>query len=122
MKSDIVYGLVGATWPALLMDEAGAIHNVNPAAVRVLGPSMADGTGTLPALWRPDNQGTAAELLKRCATEAAVNVPLKLLGKKGESLSYQASICAIQDEGKKYFLMQLLPEAPAAAAGGCAGP
>ena len=99
MKSDIVYGLVSATWPAMIVDEAGAVHNVNPAAVRAFGPSMADGTGTLPALWLPDNQETAAELLARCASQAAVNVPLKLLGKNKANLPYQASICAIQDDG-----------------------
>src|ERR1700677_700912 len=115
MKSDIVYGLVSATWPAMIVDEAGAVHNVNPAAVRAFGPSMADGTGTLPALWLPDNQETAAELLARCASQAAVNVPLKLLGKNKANLPYQASICAIQDDGKKYFLIQLFPEASAAA-------
>ena len=113
MKSDIVYGLVSASWPAILMDESGAVHNVNPVAVRTLGPTMADGTGTLQALWLSENQGTAAELLARCGGQAVVNLPLRLLGKNRAQLSYQASICTIQDEGKKYFLFQLFPEAPA---------
>ncbi len=115
MKSDIVYGLVSATWPAMLMDESGAIHNVNPVAVRAFGPSMADGTGTLAGLWLPENQGTPAGLLAQCASQAAVNVPLKLRGKNGAQNSYQACICSILDEGKKYFLFQFLPEAPGAA-------
>jgi nitrogen-specific signal transduction histidine kinase/ActR/RegA family two-component response regulator len=115
MKSDIVYGLVSATWPALLADEAGAIHNVNPAAVRAFGPGMSDGTGTLAGIWQPENAGTAAEFLARCAGEAAVYAPMKLLGKKGASLGYAANVCTILEDGKKYFLMQLLPEAAAGA-------
>jgi two-component system cell cycle sensor histidine kinase/response regulator CckA len=122
MKSDIVYGLVSASWPAILVDESGAIHNVNPVAVRAFGQTMADGTGTLSALWLPENQGTAAELLARCASQAVVNVPLKLLGRNRAPLSYQASICTIQEDGKKYLLFQLLPEAAAAAAPGVASP
>jgi signal transduction histidine kinase/CheY-like chemotaxis protein len=113
MKSDIVYGLVSAAWPAILVDEAGTIHNVNPVAVRAFGPSMADGTGTLPAMWLPGNQGTAEELLARCAGQSAVNESVKLLGKNKTNLSYQASICTIQGEGEKYFLIQLFPEATA---------
>ena len=120
MKSDIVYGLVSASWPAILVDESGAIHNVNPVAVRAFGQTMADGTGTLSALWLPENQGTAAELLARCASQAAVNVPLKLLGRNRAQLSYQASICAIQEDGKKYFLFQLFPEVPGAPAAAAA--
>jgi signal transduction histidine kinase len=122
MKSDIVYGLVSATWPAILMDEAGAVQNVNPVAVRAFGPTMADGTGTLAALWLPENQGTAAELLARCAAQAVVNVPLKLRGKNSVEQSYQACVCSILDQGKKYFLFQLLPEAPATTAPAAATP
>jgi two-component system, cell cycle sensor histidine kinase and response regulator CckA len=114
MKSDVVYGLVNATWPVILVDEAGGIHNVNPAALRAFGPSLTDGTGTLQALWAPENPGTVEELFSRCAGQAQVNVPLKLLGKGGKTLSHSAGICSILDEGKKYFLLQLLPEVAAA--------
>ena len=116
MKSDIVYGLVSASWPAILLDETGTIHNVNPVAVRAFGQTMADGTGTLAALWLPSNAGTAADLLARCGSQAAVNVPLKLLGRNKAELSYRASVCTIQEDGKKYFLFQLFPEAPATTA------
>src|SRR5258708_586402 len=109
MKSDVVYGLVNATWPVILVDEAGAIHNVNPVAVRTFGPSMADGTGSLSTLWGSANTGTPAELLTRCASQAAVNVPLNLIGKGDKPLAYSVSICTMLDEGKKYFLCQLLP-------------
>jgi signal transduction histidine kinase/ActR/RegA family two-component response regulator len=115
MKSDIVYGLVSATWPAILVDESGAIHNVNPAAVRALGPSMADGSGTLSALWLPGNQGTAAELLANSTSQAIAGVSLKLLGKNAANLSFRGSVNTIVDEGKKYFLIQLFPETPASA-------
>lgn len=116
MKSDIVYGLVSASWPAMLVDEGGAIHNANPAAVRAFGPGVNDGTTTLPALWSAANPATAAEVLAKCASQAAVNVPVQLLGKKEANPSFQASICVIQEDGKKYFLIQLFPEAGGATA------
>ena len=63
----------------------------------------------------PENQGTAAELLARCASQAAVKCAVETFGQKpcGAFLSSQR-ICTIQEEGKKFFLFQMFPEAPAA--------
>ncbi len=110
MKSDVVLGLLNASWPVLLVDGAGMIHGANTVAELALGSNMAGGTTSLAALWPTDNQGSPVEFLTRWEVSPTPMVSLKLRGVTGTSLAFQACICLVADDGKNYFLLQLLPE------------
>ena len=110
MKADVVYGLLNASWPVLIVDEAGVIQNANPAAVEVFGPSVANGSTPLISLWLAENDGTPAQFLARWKLSPATPVRLKLLAAGGLTLAYQASVCPVPDAEKKDFLLQLLPD------------
>jgi signal transduction histidine kinase len=108
MKFDVVNGLAGASWPVLLVDEAGTIHNGNPAAAQVLGPSLQVGTA-LASFWLTENELRPEELLARWEASPGSAVSVKLYGQNGESLSYEAVICPVVDNLEKRYLMQFLP-------------
>ncbi len=108
MNSDAVFGLEGAAWPVLVLDQAAAIRCANATAVRIFGNRFASGPVPLADLWAAENEGTAADFLARAETPSASLVPLQLIGEGGVKHSYQASVCAITN-GEKLFLLQLLP-------------
>ena len=59
MKSDVVFGLENAGWPALLVDGAGTICRANPAAVTCFGAALAGGSPRLATIWAGENSSTA---------------------------------------------------------------
>ncbi|MDB6065677.1 MAG: putative Histidine kinase [Pedosphaera sp.] len=115
MKSDAVFGLANASWPAVLTDEAGTILDANPAAIQVFGPAVAEASTSLASIWLAENGITPDGFLVRWEQSPTSTVKVKLLGAGGVTLSFQASICTLLSAGQKCFLMQLLPSAPAVA-------
>jgi two-component system cell cycle sensor histidine kinase/response regulator CckA len=109
MKSDVVAGLSNASWPVLLVDEAGVIQNANAAAIQVFGASLNNGSTPLAALWLAENEGNCAGFLSRGELAPAAPVHLKLKGAGGAGVAFLACVCAVKDDGKKYYLLQLLP-------------
>lgn len=110
MKSDVVLGLLNASWPVLLVDETGLIQNANSTALQRFGLDLSNGSTTLTSIWMADNNTTSAQFLARPESSLAVPARLKLQGAGGAAFGHQAMVCAVTDEGKKYFLLQLLPE------------
>src|ERR1700722_11447551 len=114
MKPDVVSGLVNAGWPVLLLDEAGVIHHANPAAVTALGAAAGVGSAPLANFWLAENTGTPAAFLARAETTPGAALPLRLRGDGGAQLVHQACVCSVLAEGRKWFILQLLPQAPEA--------
>lgn len=110
MKSDVVSGLLNASWPVLLLDETGVIQTANATATQRLGLNLSASPTSLASIWMGDNNTTPAQFLARPDSSLAVAAPLKLQGAGGVALLHQAMVCSFVDEGKKYFLLQLLPE------------
>jgi len=124
MKSDVVSGLASAAWPVFLVDKAGMIQGANPAAVEAFGTALGNGTTSLASVWRLENDVSPEVFLARWEGSPSAVIPLKLLGSDGTALAHQASICALTDDGQKYFLFQLLgqtaapePKSPSVEAG-----
>ena len=63
MKSDLVFGLENAGWPALLVEVGGTILRVNQAAVKTFGQVLEGEAPLLSALWTPENGMTADQFL-----------------------------------------------------------
>lgn len=107
MKSDVVSGLLNASWPVLIVEATGIIRNSNAEAVKALGTNLSRGLITLGPFWPPDNPGTPAEFLSgwKPTPEASM---AKLRAAGGQI--FQAWVTTFTHEGSKLFLFQLLPE------------
>jgi two-component system, cell cycle sensor histidine kinase and response regulator CckA len=113
MKSDVVFGLLEASWPVLVVGETCAIQMANRKAIESFGPTVDTGSIPLDSLWPAENSVPAAEFLARCEASPGVPASLSLLGANGKVLSFQAWVSPCNEDGTKSFLMQLFPEKPA---------
>ena len=115
MKSELAFPLENAGWPALLVDGAGAVCHANQAALRLFGAALAGDSPRLAAVWAPENSSAADQFLAQWERSAAPTVPLKFRGKGGQVVGYLTSICALTQDGRKLFVLQLLREGTSAA-------
>jgi two-component system, cell cycle sensor histidine kinase and response regulator CckA len=108
MKSSAVFQLENAAWPALLLDAATTICRANPAAVKLLGPSLEGGTPLLSTIWSGENSLTPDQFLTQWERSPNSTVSLKLRTRGGSTITTPASVCSMSKDGQKYFLVQLL--------------
>jgi signal transduction histidine kinase len=116
MKSEIVFGLEGSAWPALLVDANGVVLRANPAAVDVFGSALSGDAPLLSAVWPPENGMTAVDFLSRWVQSPTPVANLKFRTPNGQIVSCTVSICTFAKDGQKWFVLQLLPVTPAAPA------
>jgi nitrogen-specific signal transduction histidine kinase/CheY-like chemotaxis protein len=122
MKSEAVFPLEHAGWPALLLDSTSTICRANASAVKLFGASLEGSNPLLSAIWCPENQETAEQFLAHWERSPSPTVPLKLRAKGGSSVQYQVSVCAFSKEEQKYFVLQLLADTSQAAGENSHGP
>jgi len=115
MKTEFVFALENAGWPAFLVDEAGTIRRSNQAAVKAFGAILEGESTLLSAIWSPANEGTAEQFLSRWERFPSATVALKFAGKGGVTTSYQTHVCSLTRNEQKHFVFQLLPQAAGAA-------
>lgn len=115
MKSDAVFVLENANWPALLVDAASTILRANQAAVKAFGPALEGESPLLSAIWSPENGGTAEQFLAQWERAPASPATLRFRVKGGGMAAFSTSICSVTKDGERWFILQLLPE-PARAA------
>jgi signal transduction histidine kinase len=116
MKSEIVFGLESSAWPALLVDTNGVVLLANPAAVNVFGSGLSGDAPLLSAVWPPENGMTAVDFLSHWEQSPTPVTNLKFRVANGQTVSATVSICTFAKDGKKWFVLQLLPVAPPTAA------
>jgi two-component system cell cycle sensor histidine kinase/response regulator CckA len=111
MKSDVVFALENAGWPALLVDSESTVCRANAPAVKLFGAALEGASPQLSAIWAADNPAAADCFLSHWERAPAPTVTLRLRGKGGSVQGYLTSICAFNKDGQKYFVLQLLPQA-----------
>jgi two-component system, cell cycle sensor histidine kinase and response regulator CckA len=109
MKTDVVFALEEAEWPALLVDGSGVICHANKLAVTLFGPALASGSAPLMEIWSAENSQRVEEFLATWEGAPATRIPLKFQT-SGAPVSYAASICAYSQEEQILFLLQLFQE------------
>ena len=109
MKADVVFGLENATWPALLVNTAGAVMLTNSAAKTVFGPALAGNPPQLAAVWAPENTGGAADFLKSWLQSPVPVAVLKFKIAGGRTAAYTTAICQFTHEANLWIVFQLLP-------------
>jgi signal transduction histidine kinase/ActR/RegA family two-component response regulator len=115
MKSEVVFGLENAAWPALLVGPGGDVLVANAAAKGVFGGQFDGGKVSLSALWAAENGGTPADFLARWEQSPGLAAVLKFRTASGAATAYHTIICQFAGEGGKWHALQLLPVSAAAA-------
>src|SRR5690349_19475194 len=118
MKSDVVFGIEKAVWPALLVDAAGKILHANPAAVKALGNEIGKGSTPLSKIWQAENELSPEKFLAQSEQSLAPASPIKLQGLDGVSRGFHAALLQVESEGQKCSLVQLMPVSTAGAGTG----
>ena len=114
MKSDVVFGLENAAWPALLVGPAGNVLVANAAAKGVFGGQFSGENASLSAIWAAEIGGTPADFLARWEQSAVPTNVLKFRVAAGNVTAFNTIICQFAGEGGKWFALQLLPVTNAA--------
>lgn len=117
MKSEVVFALENAGWPALLVDAGGVILRANQSAVKTFGSVVEGEKPLLAAIWVEGFGPAAAPFLAQWERSPANPVPMKFQVKGGATPLFSLSICSFARDGQKYFIFQLLPDAAASAGG-----
>jgi signal transduction histidine kinase/CheY-like chemotaxis protein len=115
MKADGVFPFEQAPWPALLVDAAGAVCQSNPVAVAAFGGLLNRQSSKLSSIWSPENSYPLPEFLAQAQrTPSSALVPVRIVVENGSLAAYFASACPVTVDGRKYVLLQLLPQSPTA--------
>ncbi len=109
MKPEIVFGLEGAGWPALLVDGNGVIVRANSTAASAFGAVLSGEAPLLSAIWPAENGMTAVDFLTRWDQAPAPVVSLKFRAPNGPMVTCTVSVCTFSKDGRKWFVLQLLP-------------
>ena len=109
MKPEVVFGLEGAAWPALLVSASGAILRANTAAANAFGPALAGESAQLSAIWSPENGGTDGQFLLLWEQAPTATADLKFRTANGAATKFTAAICTFTKDNSKWFVLQLLP-------------
>jgi two-component system cell cycle sensor histidine kinase/response regulator CckA len=110
MKSEQVFALDQAGWPALLLDSTSTICRANASAVRLFGSALEGGAPLLSTIWSPENASTAEQFLAHWERAPTPSMALRFRAKGGAAYACQAALCTFSKEGQKYFVLQLFPE------------
>ena len=111
MKPEVVFGLESAAWPALLLNAGGAVLRSNAAGTNTFGVALAGEAPPLSAIWSPENGQKPEEFFARWEKSPTVTADLKFRVANGATIKFTAAICTFNSEGRKWFVLQLLPAA-----------
>jgi len=116
MKPEVVFGLESAAWPALLLNAGGVVLRSNTAAANAFGTTLAGESPKLSAIWSPENGKKPEEFFAGWEKSPTVTADLKFRVASGATMRFTAAICTFNSEGRKWYVLQLLPAvAPGAA-------
>ncbi len=110
MKSEAVFALEHAGWPALLVDDGSTILRANQAAVKLFGPALEGASPLLSAIWSPENGVTTEQFLARWERSPSPAVSLKFRVKGGGTITHAVVICSHARDQQRLFVLQLLPD------------
>ena len=116
MKPEVVFGLEGAAWPALLLNANCVVLRANTAAMKVFGEALAGEMPQLLAIWSPENGGMPEGFFARWEKSPTATADLKFRVANGTTVKFTAAVCVFNSEGQKWFVLQLLPAVEPAAA------
>ena len=109
MKPEVVFGLEGAAWPALLLDTGCAILRANSSAMGVFGAAISSAAPNLSAIWVVENGGAPDQFFAGWQQSPSPTANLSFRVASGATMKFTAAICIFGNQGQKWFVLQLLP-------------
>jgi signal transduction histidine kinase/ActR/RegA family two-component response regulator len=108
MKRPTEFVLEKAGWPALLLEESGAVCRANRAACLLFGAAV-QGPAWLSALLEEANGMTGLKLDRLLADQEAAGKAgeMKLTCHNGQKTRFQSRVTKLSREGRNYFVLQL---------------
>jgi len=108
MRRQTDFVLEKAGWPALLLEESGAICRANRAACQLFGTAV-QGVASLSALLDDANGANGIKLDRFLADQEAAGKPgeMKLTCAGGQKARFQSRLTKLSREGRNYYLLQL---------------
>ena len=122
MRRQTEFVLEKAGWPALLLEENGAICRANRAACRLFGPAV-QGVASLSALLEDGEGINGVKLDRFLAEQEAAGKPceMQLACAGGQKARFVSRVTKLTREGRNYYVLQLFggpaPDSPESAAG-----
>jgi signal transduction histidine kinase/ActR/RegA family two-component response regulator len=108
MRRETEFVLERAGWPALLLEENGAICRANHAACQVFGPAV-QGVASLSALLEEGSEVNGVKLDRFLAEQEAAGkkgeMQLACLG--GQRARFVSRVTKLSREGRNYYVLQL---------------
>jgi two-component system, cell cycle sensor histidine kinase and response regulator CckA len=98
--------------PALLIDASGTICRANSTAIQLFGLALEGISPKLALVWSPENDLAADQFLGRWDRSPNPIVRLRFRVKGANTMAAQVAICSFNKDEQKYFILQLLSEAP----------
>ena len=114
MKSEVTFDWENAAWPTLLVTAGGEILTANAAAKHLFGPALNGNPASLTAIWPGDSGVTAGDFFRGWEQAPVPTSLLKFNPPGGAATIFSTAICPLPHDGKKCFLLQLLPSATGA--------
>ena len=111
-KSDTVFALENASWPALLVDTAGAIRAASQGAKNFFGQIISTRPTLGQSVWSKENEQTPEEFLASYDEMADRTFLLRFKGRDGSTSSHQTHICTLRVNNEDLFLLQIFKTQP----------
>ena len=106
MKSDLIFALENAAWPAFLVNNSGKISRCSEGARSLFGPNAAP-NALLSSLWGKENSDSTNQFLSKLGGGADVHPKIWLKLTDGTTSAFETWICSFQLESETQFLIQL---------------
>lgn len=107
MKSDAVFCLENANWPALLVDDSATIRSASEGAKSIFGGSLDSGPTLGGSIWAKENEGTPEQFLARWSRQPSAHLPLKFRLKDGSVGAFNTWISRLDSEKGPLYVFQL---------------
>ena len=108
MNSEVVFGLEGAGWPAMLVNAGGAVLMSNAVAQSTFGSALSGNPAQLATVWATENGKTIAAFFTAWEKSPSATADLKFRTTTGVK-NFSTAIAALSNDGNKWFVLQLLP-------------
>ena len=103
MKSETVFALENAGWPALLVDASGAIRAASLGAKRLFGSVIESRPTLAQSVWSKENDLPPEQFLSQWQDKSQGEVELRFRGRDGSTCSYETRVCQMSHDGEELF-------------------